>query len=240
MCPANPTPTLRPHSAAFLRGVRLGTPIFLGYVPAGMAFGILARTIDFSVLQAVACSATALAGAGQFIALDLIRGGATPVSVLVATSVVNLRYVLFGGTISPYLRRQRTGVQALLAFSLTDETFAVNITDQREGLASPASMAGVGAAAWVGWVLGTLIGALGAGVIGDPARFGVDFAMPAMFTALFIALADDRRHVAIGLVSGAVVVALPMLQTLGIPLSGSWYVVVASMLAATVGAVVLR
>lgn len=244
MCPSHPKTTrLKSRlksSSAFFRGVRLGLPIFLGYMPAGMAFGILARTVDFSILQAVACSATALAGAGQFIALDIMRGGSAVASVLVATSVVNLRYVLFGSTISPYLRREPLSMQALLAFSLTDETFAVNITDQREGLATPASMVGVGAIAWTGWVLGTFIGAAGAGFIGDPGRFGVDFAMPAMFTALFVALAEDRRHVLIGLVSAAVVVALPTLGTLGVPLSSSWYVVVASMLAATIGAVSYR
>ena len=53
---------------------------------------------------------------------------------------------------------------------------------------APASMAGVGAISWTGWVLGTLLGAVGAQWIGDPSRFGVGFAMPAMFTALFVAL----------------------------------------------------
>jgi 4-azaleucine resistance transporter AzlC len=235
-----PDPVELPRGPGFARGVRLGLPIFLGYMPAGMAFGILARTVGFSVVQAVVCSATAIAGAGQFIALDLMRSGATVVSVLVATSVVNLRYVLFGTTLSPYLRREPPRWQALLAFLLTDETFAVNITDNREGRATRWSMAGVGAIAWTGWVLGTLIGAAGAGLIGDPGRFGVAFAMPAMFTALFVALAEDRRHVLIGLAAAAIVVVLPALEWLGVLLSPSWYVVVASMLAATIGAVVYR
>jgi hypothetical protein len=46
--------------------------------------------------------------------------------------------------------------------------------------------------------------------------------------------------VAIGLLSAAVVVALPALGTIGIPLASSWFVVAASMLAATLGAVVYR
>lgn len=228
------------RAGALARGVKLGFPIFLGYVPAGMAFGILARTIGFSVAEATICSATALAGAGQFIALELMRAGATVTSVLVATSVVNLRYVLFGGTLSPYLRRERLSTQALLAFSLTDETFAVNITDLREGRATWRSMAGVGAVAWTGWVLGTTIGAAGASFIGDPNRWGVQFAMPAMFTALFVALAEDRRQALIGLAAATIVVALPLLRSLGVAVLPSWYVVIASMLAATLGTVVYR
>jgi len=240
MPPTYPDSVGRERTSGFLRGVRLGSPIFLGYVPAGMAFGVLARTVGFSVFQAVVCSATALAGAGQFIALDMLAGGATAISVLVATSVVNLRYVLFGSTLSPYLRNEPLSAHAYLAFTLTDETFAVNIADHREGRATRRSMAGVGAIAWTGWVLGTLVGAAGAALIGDPGRFGVAFAMPAMFTALFVALAEDRRHVLIGLVAAVIVVALPLLKYLGIPLAASWYVVVSSMLAATIGAVAYR
>lgn len=101
-------------------------------------------------------------------------------------------------------------------------------------------MAGVGAIAWTGWVLGTAAGAAFAGLIGDPNRFGVEFAMPAMFTALFVALAENRRQVLIGLLGAAIVIALPVLQAIGIAIPSSWYVVVASMLAATLGAVIFR
>jgi 4-azaleucine resistance transporter AzlC len=241
--PEDPAASLALHGTAvarFRRGVVLGFPIFLGYLPVGIAFGILARGVGFTVVQAVACSATALAGAGQFIALQFLSSGATVAGVLIATTVVNLRYVLFASTLSTYLRGTSLPVQAALAFSLTDETFAINVADHRQGLATPASMAGVGAVAWVGWVLGTLIGVVGAGWIGDPSRFGVGFAMPAMFTALFVALAEDRRHVLIGLAAGATVLALPLLGQLGFRLDSSWYLVVASMAAATIGAAVWR
>ena len=227
-------------SARFWRGVGLGFPIFLGYMPVGMAFGVLARTLGFSVLAAAVCSATALAGAGQFIALSVMSSGAGVFSVLAATTVVNMRYVLFGTTLSPHLHGLPAPTQAGLAFSLTDETFAVNIADRRAGLSTPASMLGVGAVAWTGWVLGTIIGAVGAGWIGDPSRFGVGFAMPAMFTALFIALAENRRHVVIGVFAGVLALGLPALSAVGVNLSSSWFIIVASMGAATVGAAVWR
>jgi 4-azaleucine resistance transporter AzlC len=224
----------------FWRGIELGSPIFLGYVPVGMAFGILARTLGFTTFQAFVCSATALAGAGQFIALAVMGTGASVVAVLVATTIVNLRYVLFAATLSPYLRGVATPKQAAIAFTLTDETFAVNIAEHRLGLSSSASMIGVGFIAWAGWVLGTLIGAWGADWIGDPTRFGVGFAMPAMFVALFIALAEDWRHVVTGLLAGGLVLLLPILSAAGLAISSSWFLVIASMSAATVAAVVWR
>lgn len=199
-----------------------------------MAFGILARTEGLTVVQAILCSATALAGAGQFIALSLMTAGADALSVLAATTVVNLRYVLFGATLSPHLADTPLPVQGALAFSLTDETFAVNIDDWRRGTADELSMAGVGAVSWVGWVGGTAIGAVASTLVGDPSRFGAEFAMAAMFIALLVAQAEDRRHVIVG----AVAAVLAVLFALVMP--GKWYVVAAAMSAATVGAWVYR
>lgn len=248
--PRMPRPTdKRPHLAehehvhwltSFRRGIALGLPIFLGYVPVGAAFGVLARSVGFSVFQALANSAFALAGAGQFIGLSLMQAGSSVVGVLAATAVVNLRYVLFASTMSPYLRDARPGAQAWLAFSLTDETFAVNISDRKQGTATLSSMAGVGFIAWSGWLLGTGIGAIGANLIGDPTRWGVGFAMPAMFTALFIALADDWRHVVTGVAAGAVALSLPLLDLAGLRVAPSWYLIIASIAAATVASFVWR
>jgi predicted branched-subunit amino acid permease len=148
--------------------------------------------------------------------------------------------VLFGTTLSPYLRDMSMPTLSGLAFSLTDETFAINIADHRMGLSTGASMLGVGAVSWTGWILGTIVGAWGAAWIGDPTRFGVGFAMPAMFVALFLALAENRRHVVIGLLAGAFALVLPALSAVGITLSSSWFIIVASMSAATVGAMVWR
>lgn len=224
----------------FARGLKLGTPVFLGYMPVGMAFGILARTAGFEVWQAFACSLGAFAGAGQFIGLSVLTSGAGVGPALAATAVVNMRYVLFSTTLSPYLKGVRQPTLSWLAFSLTDETFAINAADRRTGLGTPASMAGVGAVSLLGWVLGTLIGAVGAEWIGDPSRFGVEFAMPAMFAALFVALADDRRHIIVGLSAAVIALVLPLLGIVGIIVPASWSIVVASVVAATAASVVFK
>lgn len=218
----------------FIRGLSSGLPIFLGYMPVGAAFGIVARDLGFTPVQAVACSATALAGAGQFIGLALIKSGATALAVVAATTVVNLRYVLFGAALSPHVARVPLPGQALLAFTLTDETFAVNIADAGRGRADAVSMVGVGAVSWTGWVAGTALGALAAGLIGDPAAWGVQFAMPAMFSALLVAQAEDRRHVVTGAIATAVAIALMLV------LPADWYVLVTPMVVATFATVVFR
>jgi predicted branched-subunit amino acid permease len=162
------------------------------------------------------------------------------VAVLPATTVLNLRYVLFAATMSPHLRQTRLPLQAILAYSLTDETFAINIADRRAGTATGASMAGVGLISLIGWVLGTLIGATLSGFIGDPASWGLDFAMPAMFSALLIALAENRRQAAMGVLAGAFALMLPLLAGVGVTLSTGWIIIISSMTAATIGAVTDR
>lgn len=95
-------------------------------------------------------------------------------------------------------------------------------------------MAGVGAISWVGWVSGTFVGATASSLIGDPYRFGVAFAMPAMFTALLVAQADDRRHILIAVVAAVLAVLFALL------LPGKWYIVAASVSAASIGAAVSK
>ena len=225
---------------AFARGIKLGFPILLGYIPVGLAFGILAVQQGFTVLQAVLCSATAIAGAGQFIAVASLAAGASATTVIIATSIVNLRYVLFATTLSPWIRTVPLRWQMWLGFTLTDESFAVNIADLKEGKGNRYTMAGVGAIAWLGWISGTLVGAIFSTSIGDPSRWGVDFAMPAMFAALFVALADSRRQVAIGLLAAVIVIGLAWASSLGATVDTSWYVIVASLASATAAVVLFR
>lgn len=232
------TPASASHS--FLRGIKLGFPIFLGYVPVGLAFGILAVQKGFSILEAVLCSATALAGAGQFIALATMAAGGDAVTTVIATSVVNLRYVLFAATVSPYLKRAPMGIMAWLGFTLTDESFAVNINDLREGKANPISMAGVGFIAWVGWIAGTVVGATSSSWIGDPSKWGVDFAMPAMFAALFVALAENRRHVITGIGAACIVLALYGARMAGVVVDSNWFIVIAALAGATLAVFIFR
>lgn len=220
--------------ARFARGLRLGLPILLGYAPVGLTFGILARKSGFSAFQAIACSATALAGAGQFIALSVLSAGGGVPAVLMATAVVNLRYVLFSAALAQSLPREPRILKPVLAFTLTDETFAVNTTDARGCTLDVVSAAGVGAIAWLGWVGGTALGALASGAIADPSRFGAEFAMPAMFTALLAGQIETRTHAAAAAVAAAVALASSAL------LPGSWGMIAGATLGAALAAWWLR
>lgn len=217
-----------------MRGARLGLPIFLVYMPVGMAFGLAATAAGFTFAQATACSALALAGAGQFIGVAALAGSGNLAAALIATSVVNLRYLLFSATLAPHLKGVPRWQQLLLAHTLTDETFAVNIADARAGRADRFSMTGVGLISWFGWTLGTAIGAAAGSAIGDPSKWGVDFAMPAMFIALLVGQITRRRE----FVAGALAAVLALALSAWLP--GQWPVVAGAIAAATVMTVTPR
>jgi predicted branched-subunit amino acid permease len=89
-------------------------------------------------------------------------------------------------------------------------------------------------------VTGTAVGALASTAIGDPSAFGVDFAMPAMFVALLFALAENRRHVATALAAGGIALILPALSVAGIHIASAWFIVIASISAATGATLLFR
>jgi predicted branched-subunit amino acid permease len=89
-------------------------------------------------------------------------------------------------------------------------------------------MLGVGAVSWLGWTLGTTVGGLAGSAIGDPGAWGVDFAMPAMFTALLVGQVAGRRE----LVAAALAAALALALTFVLPTE--WAVVGAAVGTATV------
>lgn len=173
----------------FRRGLGVGLPIVLGYLPIAFSFGVAATKAGLSPMEATAMSLLMYSGAAQFMAIALMAAGAG-FWVMVATLVgMSLRHVLYG----PSLLRA-AGLTAppkgapLWGFGLTDEVFGAALGAFARGQGFSAGfiwgLAGVSYAAWVG---GTALGALaGAAALQDwPA---VDAGLGFMLTALFLAL----------------------------------------------------
>ena len=93
-----------PHSEV-LTGIRLGLPILIGYVPLGIAYGVLAVKNGIPAMWAVAMSVFVFAGAGQFIAAGMIGGGASIPAVALANLMVNLRHILMSAALTYSLCR---------------------------------------------------------------------------------------------------------------------------------------
>ena len=109
----------------FKEGAKAALPIVLGYLPVGMAFGILARKAGLTPFEVGWMSLLVYAGASQFIAIEMISKGILWFPIVMATFFINLRHLLMSSTLSLYFKKNRFRTLGLLSAQLTDESFAV-------------------------------------------------------------------------------------------------------------------
>ena len=202
--------------AGVREGFRTCVPVALGVAGYGIVFGALAREAGLTVAEATLMSATVLAGAAQLLAVELWGDGV--LAVLATTLVVNLRYLLMGATLRPWLGRLSPLAAYGSVFFTADENWALTMREFRAGRPRGAFLLGSGLAIWTFWVAATVLGATAGGAVGDPARFGLDFALTAVFLVIAVELYDgtgDLRPWA-----SAAVVAVGTARLL----PGKWYI----------------
>lgn len=215
---------------SFYNGFRLGFPIMLGYMPLGFAFGVVAVKNGISPFWAVTLSALVFAGAGQFIAASMLGAGASILSIAVANLLVNLRHVLMSAALVTPWKHLSFSWKMFLSFYQTDEIFAANISYYKAGKeVTVAQVLTLGFVAHSGWIIGTFIGALSGEQITNVEIYGLDFALPAMFTALLIPLIVDRIQIIVCLVGA---ISSLFFMELGFD---RWSIIIATLISATIG-----
>jgi len=75
-------------------GINAAWPICLGYIPIGLAFGVLAQKAGLGAVEIFLMSMLVFAGSSQFIAVSMLDGGAALTSIVLTTFTVNLRHLL--------------------------------------------------------------------------------------------------------------------------------------------------
>jgi 4-azaleucine resistance transporter AzlC len=179
---------------------------------------MLARRVGLNVAEAALMSATVLAGAAQLVAVELWDTPIPVVAVVVTTAVINLRYVLMGAALRPWFE-ELSPLQAYASlFFISDENWALTVSDLRDGSGRGAFLLGSGLAVWTFWIASTVAGAVAGSAIGDPARYGLDFVLTAVFLIIAAGLWSGRRSVAPWAVAAAVAVAGAAW------LPGRWYI----------------
>lgn len=150
----------------------------------GVAFGAASVAAGFSVLQSCLFSLLTFTGASQFAAVGVVASGGAGASAIAAASLLATRNALYGIQLAPLLRVK--GMRRLAAAHLTiDESTGVALSQAARG--PEAMRAGfwlTGLGVFVFWNIFTLLGAVGAKALGDPASWGLDAAVPAAFLGL--------------------------------------------------------
>lgn len=221
----------KPVSAtwSFLQGVWTVLPIILGYLPVAIAFGVLAQKAGISERNTVLLSLLVYAGSSQLIAVGLFSAGASPLSIILTTFVVNLRHLLMSASLAPFLSGWRKLPLAAFAFQLTDETFALHSARFPQEVPPKAEVFGVHVNAQVAWVLGTWLGFHAGELVPEVEPLGLDYALPAMFIALLMVIVREWKQLVTALIAGFFSVALALAGV------DRWNVILGALLAATIG-----
>ena len=196
----------------------------------GAAFGVASVAAGLSLLQTCALSLLLFSGASQFAVAGVLGAGGSALSAIMASALLALRNGFYGARMAPLL--QVRGVKRLLASQITiDESTAIALAheqsskeDARKGFWL------TGGGIYLFWNLATLLGALGANALGDPAQWGLDATIPAAFLGLlWPRLTNTRaRLVAIGSVALALILTpllspgLPIIACVLIPIIAGW------------------
>lgn len=220
----------------YFQGVRDGIPIGLGYLSVSFTFGIMAVMGGLPVWVALIISMTNLTSAGQFAGLGLIVGGASYFEVIVTQLVINLRYALMSISVSQKLKDGVGNLNRMgMAFGITDEIFAVSTT--KENLIGPKYMYGLMTVPYIGWSVGTLIGAVAGMLLPESIRSALGIAIYGMFIAIIIPPAKDNRNILL-VILGAVVLSscfnwIPLLNTV----SSGFVIIICSVVCAGMAAI---
>jgi 4-azaleucine resistance transporter AzlC len=205
-------------------GMRAGVPFGLAGLMLGFSFGVVARPLIGSG-AAILMSFVVFAGSAQFAALAVLSAGGGAAAAIVAGVLLNLRFVPMGIAIAPAIRRGPL-VRALVGQALVDASWAMSA--RGGGAFDVEFLVGATLAQYPCWVGGTVLGALGGGLLGDPKALGLDAIFPAFFLGL---LAPELRRA----LSATVALAGTAIALLLTPLSSAGIPIVAASLAALLG-----
>ncbi|NLU73744.1 AzlC family ABC transporter permease [Streptomyces sp. HNM0575] len=174
-----PPPDTPQRDRAVVRDA-LGVGVAVGL--SGFAFGVTAVEAGISTAQACALSLLVFTGASQFALVGALAAGAGPLTAAAGAFFLGVRNAFYGLRLAALLRLPRA-VRPLAAHMVIDETAAVTLA-QRTRRSARIGFTVTGVTVFVLWNLTTLLGALGAGALGDTATWGLDAAGPAVFLAL--------------------------------------------------------
>ena len=214
-----------------LLGAKRALPVAISVFAVGVVFGVLARQARMSVLDALLMSGLVYAGASQFVALSLWTAIPFPViTIILTTFIVNMRHMLMGASLRPWFAKLSPWKVYITVFFMVDESWALTIDDLSKGGRDAGFLLGSGFMLYIAWVSSTLIGRTVGAWIQNPAQWGLDFAITAVFTALLVGMWKGKSNILPWIVAAVVAVAAAHW------LPGKWYILLGGIAGSIVGA----
>lgn len=197
-----------PMTAAAARaGARSCLPFVPGFFIMGAAVGTFAAQKGLTLAEAVAMNALVCAAAAQMVALQIWPGEWNWLHVLAVAGVafmVNMRFVLSGASLRPWLAPVPAGFVYPVLGVLTDPAWATSIRYRSDGGRDFGFVAGASIFLWLVWVVASLPGYFIGALIADPSVYGLDLLIAFTFVATLTPILKRSRDY-LPFVAGAVV-----------------------------------
>ena len=169
----------------FLQGIKDGSPIGIGYFSVSFTFGLAAASSGLGWWEALLVSMMNMTSAGQFAGITVMGAAGSYLEMAVSQFVINLRYALMSISLSQKVdSRFGAGKKLILGFANTDEIFAVAMS--REGEVSSRYFAGLASLPYLGWTVGTLVGAVCGNILPKQVSDALGLAIYGMFIAIIV------------------------------------------------------
>lgn len=225
------------ESNSFKKGIIDGLPICFGYLSVAFAFGIFATGSGLNIMQALLISMTNVTSAGQLAAVPIMTGGGTLIEMAVSQLVINMRYALMSVSLSQKFGKSISLFDRfVIAFVNTDEVFAV--ASSKYGTVGKKYMYGLILMPYLGWSVGTFLGAAAGNVLPQSIISALGIAIYGMFAAIVIPEAKKDRSTALcagfAIVLSCIFEFVPMLK--GIP--GGFTIIICAAMASALFAII--
>jgi 4-azaleucine resistance transporter AzlC len=168
------------------------------------------------------------AGASQFLAIEMISKSIQWLPIMIATFFINLRHLLMSSTLSLHFKGHRLRTLGLLSAQLTDESFAVAISNTSKISNRPSYLFGLQITSQIAWIVGSVGGALFGKLI-DHKNYGIPFALSSLFICLLVIQIKKIHHLWVMAIAGISSIVFKW------ALPGNWYILLTGILASGIG-----
>lgn len=195
---------LKDNKNWYIKGIRDGVPIALGYFAVAFTLGIIAKKAGITAAQVFVSTATTLSSSGSYAGFTLIAEKSGYIQMALITLVVNARYLLMSFSLSQKLSpttplRHRLGI----AFGVTDEIFGISMITPQE--LNPFYNYGAMSVAIPGWATGAALGVIMGNILPPSIVSALSVGLYGMFLAIIIPPARKNK-----IMAGIVVISMAL------------------------------
>ncbi|WP_428646929.1 AzlC family ABC transporter permease [Roseibium sp.] len=190
-----------------VRGAAMCIPVSPGIIALALVFGTVAAQKGLTFLETVMINSLVFAGASQFVAMEVYQDPLTwgaVIAMVGVTAAVNMRMLLIGASLRPWLGQVPATQTYPALFFLTDLNWLLALSEYGKGTRDWGIYLGSGLFTWAIWSLAVVPGYFAGSLISDPKAFGLDVVLPAFFAALLVPLWKGRRQTVSWLFAGGV------------------------------------